>query len=76
MCIIVAKYFDKVGWVGVKNRDRNYVPEISFKRVSFNFWSINDPKHRLWVEILSNRVLYRDRKRQNDPAPPKMSHKV
>jgi len=30
MCIIAAKYFKDVGWVGVKNRDRNYVPELSF----------------------------------------------
>ena len=34
MCIVAAKYFDKVGWVGVKNRDRNYIPEISFKDTS------------------------------------------
>jgi hypothetical protein len=32
MCIIAAKYFDDVGWVGAKNRDRNYVPKISFER--------------------------------------------
>ena len=31
MCIIVAKYFYDTGWVGVKNRDRNYTPEISFR---------------------------------------------
>lgn len=36
MCIIAAKYFDGVGWVGVKNRDRNYIPEISFKRQKKN----------------------------------------
>lgn len=30
MCIIAAKYFPEQGWVGVKNRDRNYVPELSF----------------------------------------------
>ena len=30
MCVIAAKYFPKLGWVGVKNRDRNYIPEISF----------------------------------------------
>lgn len=33
MCVVIAKYFDKIGWVGVKNRDRNYIPEISFKKV-------------------------------------------
>jgi hypothetical protein len=29
MCIIAAKKFPGIGWVGVKNRDRNYVPTIS-----------------------------------------------
>jgi hypothetical protein len=32
MCVVVAKYFDNVGWVGVKNRDRNYVPDLSFRK--------------------------------------------
>jgi len=32
MCVIIAKYFDDHGWVAVKNRDRNYTPEISFKQ--------------------------------------------
>lgn len=30
MCVIIAKYFDDKGWVGVKNRDRNYIPKIKF----------------------------------------------
>ena len=30
MCCIIAKFFPETGWVGVKNRDRNYIPEISF----------------------------------------------
>jgi hypothetical protein len=33
MCVVAAKYFEGIGWVGVKNRDRNYIPEISFKRI-------------------------------------------
>jgi hypothetical protein len=33
MCVILAKYFPDKGWIGVKNRDRNYIPEISFKRI-------------------------------------------
>lgn len=33
MCVIVAKNFPGVGWVAVKNRDRNYVPKISFQEV-------------------------------------------
>ena len=32
MCILIGKYFDNFGWVGVKNRDRNYIPEISFRK--------------------------------------------
>lgn len=32
MCIVIGKYFDKYGWVAIKNRDRNYIPEISFKK--------------------------------------------
>lgn len=33
MCIVIGKYFEGKGWVGLKNRDRNYIPEISFKKV-------------------------------------------
>ena len=32
MCVGIAKWFPQTGWVGVKNRDRNYVPDISFRR--------------------------------------------
>jgi len=28
MCVVAAKYFKDTGWVGVKNRDRNYLPSI------------------------------------------------
>jgi len=30
VCIIVAKYFDGIGWAGAKNRDRNYTPVLDF----------------------------------------------
>ena len=30
MCIIVAKWFDGIGWAGAKNRDRNYTPVLDF----------------------------------------------
>jgi hypothetical protein len=30
MCIIVAKYFDGIGWAGAKNRDRKYIPTLDF----------------------------------------------
>lgn len=36
MCIVIGKYFPEIGWVAVKNRDRNYIPEISFKKVQEN----------------------------------------
>jgi hypothetical protein len=36
VCVIGAKYFDGIGFVGVKNRDRNYSPDISFKYGSSN----------------------------------------
>ena len=32
MCIVALKYFEKDGWVGVKNRDRNYYPKIFIKQ--------------------------------------------
>jgi hypothetical protein len=28
MCIIACKKFSDVGWIGVKNRDRNYIPTV------------------------------------------------
>jgi len=30
MCVILAKYFDGIGWAGAKNRDRNYTPALDF----------------------------------------------
>lgn len=30
MCIIIAKYFDGIGWAGAKNRDRTYTPVLDF----------------------------------------------
>lgn len=31
MCVVIAKYFDNKGWIGVKNRDRNYTPKLRFE---------------------------------------------
>lgn len=36
MCVVAVKYFDKFGWCGAKNRDRNYRPTIAFKRSTKN----------------------------------------
>ncbi len=30
MCVIIAKYFDGIGWAGAKNRDRTYTPKLDF----------------------------------------------
>ena len=30
MCVIVAKWFDGIGWAGAKNRDRTYTPVLDF----------------------------------------------
>lgn len=32
MCICAVKHFKDVGWVGVKNRDRNYKPTVHIKQ--------------------------------------------
>lgn len=32
MCIVALKHFDKTGWVGIKNRDRNYKPLVHIKQ--------------------------------------------
>lgn len=29
MCVIAVKYFEDIGWVGAKNRDRNYQPKVN-----------------------------------------------
>jgi hypothetical protein len=31
MCVIIAKYFRETGWVVAKNRDQDYVSDVSFK---------------------------------------------
>lgn len=44
--------------------------------MTFNFWELNHPKHHLWVEILSNRILYK-RKHESGTMPfPRMSHEA
>jgi len=36
MCVIIAKYFEGIGWAGAKNRDRNYTPTLDFIESSEN----------------------------------------
>lgn len=33
MCVIAVKYFEDTGWVGIKNRDRNYKPSIRIRQL-------------------------------------------
>jgi ribosome-interacting GTPase 1 len=42
--------------------------------MTFNFCELNKPDHDLWVEILSNRVLYKHYKEHGEPPFPKMNH--
>ena len=32
MCIVIGKYFSDHGWVAIKHRDRNYTPDVTFKK--------------------------------------------
>ena len=32
MCVVAAKYFPDVGWIGVKNRDRGYKATVEIKQ--------------------------------------------
>jgi len=43
MCIVALKYFTDGGWVGVKNRDRNYKPNIRIRQ------SFRDDVERLYI---------------------------
>lgn len=36
MCVVACKYFNDVGWVGLKQRDRNYSPTVRFVRKAVN----------------------------------------
>jgi hypothetical protein len=42
--------------------------------MSFNFWELNHPAHKCFVEILSNKVLYDHRKEMGLKPFPKMQH--
>jgi len=33
MCVIAAKWFPEIGWVGIKQRDRNYTPKLSSENI-------------------------------------------
>lgn len=49
MCVVAVKYFDGVGFVGAKNRDRNYLPSIQI--VQSNRTGVQ----RLYIDDLKSR---------------------
>ena len=49
MCVVAAKYFEGIGWVGAKNRDRNYQPTV--KIVQSNRTGVQ----RLYLDDLKTR---------------------
>ena len=49
MCVVAVKYFDGVGFVGSKNRDRNYLPSIQI--VQSNRTGVQ----RLYIDDLKSR---------------------
>lgn len=49
MCVVAVKKFPGIGWVGVKNRDRNYLPTV--KIVQSNAEGIQ----RLYIDDLTTR---------------------
>lgn len=49
MCVVAVKYFDGVGWVGAKNRDRNYEPTVRI--VQSNRTGVQ----RLYIDDLTTR---------------------
>lgn len=49
MCVVAVKYLDRYGWVGAKNRDRNYVVNIDI--VKSNRGSVQ----RLYIDDMTTR---------------------
>lgn len=77
MCIIIAKYFGKhQGWIGIKNRDRNYIPSISFERTHVNGMEIMlfmdditkycEGFNSNGIAILSASLMVRDDEKERD----------
>jgi hypothetical protein len=43
---------------------------------TFNFWDHNHPDNRIWVEIVSNRVLFDNLRNQENVRYPRLTHNV
>ena len=80
MCVIAVKYFKDVGWVGSKNRDRNYLPEIKIvqsNRKGLQRLFIDDELTRYTeglneygVSILSAALAVKDDEKEADKVEP------
>ena len=58
----------------IPSEDTMFIRPVQ-SHISYNFWKLNSPKHKLWLEILSNRVLHKNKKEANSMPFPKMNHK-
>jgi len=80
MCVIAVKYFDGIGWVGAKNRDRNYQPKIRIvqsNRKNIQRLYIDDELTRYTeglneygVSILSAALSVKDDEKEGDKIVP------
>jgi hypothetical protein len=78
MCVIAAKYFKGVGWVGAKNRDRNYLPTVNIvqsNRTGTQRLYLDDEKTRYTeglneygVSILSASLSIKSDEKEGDKA--------
>lgn len=78
MCVIAAKHFKGVGWVGAKNRDRNYLPTVNIvqsNRTGTQRLYLDDEKTRYTeglnehgVSILSASLSIKSDEKEGDKA--------
>ena len=85
MCLVAAKYFPRVGWVGCKNRDRGYIPLIKIVQSNRNGIQrlyLDDSESRytegineFGVSILSASLAVKADEKEGDKAASKKSKK-
>ena len=78
MCVVAAKYFKGVGWIGAKNRDRNYLPIVNIiqsNRTGVQRLYLDDEKTRYTeglneygVSILSASLSIKSDEKEADKA--------
>ena len=76
MCVIAIRFFKDIGWVGVKNRDRNYRPTVHIKQSFRNnverlyIWDektkYTEGLNEFGVSILSAAVAVKDDEKEGD----------